>query len=70
MVRSLYKSVDMEEDLPLTWEPIDGFRHMWAHLGLFFMPNQMMRSLYISADMDVIGIKSARVAKGAKGAMV
>ena len=29
------------------------------------MPNQMLRLLYKSADMDVIGIKSARVAKGA-----
>jgi len=36
MSRSLYKSADMEEDLPIAWEPMDGFRHMRAHFGVVF----------------------------------
>ena len=36
MVRSLYKSADMEEDLPITREPMDGFRHMRAHYRVVF----------------------------------
>ena len=36
MMRSLYKSADMEEDLPITWESKDGFRHMRAHFGVVF----------------------------------
>ena len=36
MVRSLYKSADMEEDLPIAWEPINRFRHMRAHFGADF----------------------------------
>ena len=52
MMRSLYKSADMEEDLSITWEPMDGFRHMRALFGVVFMPNPMMMSLYKSADME------------------
>ena len=36
MMGSLYKSADMEEDLPITWESKDGFRHMRAHFGVVF----------------------------------
>ena len=42
-VRSLYKSADMEEDLPITWEPMDGLRHMRAHFGVVLY-NPMVRS--------------------------
>ena len=52
MVRSLYKSADVEEDLPITWELMDGFRHRRAHFVVVLMPNSMMRSLYKSADME------------------
>ena len=36
IMRSLYKSADMEEDLPITWEPMDGLRHMRSHFGVVF----------------------------------
>ena len=52
MMGSLYKSADMEEDILITWEPMDGFRHIRAHFGVVFMPNPMMMSLYKSADME------------------
>ena len=33
MVRSLYSSADME-DLPLTWQPVDGFQQVEGQLGI------------------------------------
>ena len=36
MVRSMYKSADMEDDLHVTWEPMHGIRHMRGHFGVVF----------------------------------
>ena len=36
MVRSLYTSADMEEDLSITLEPMDKFKHMRGPLGVVF----------------------------------
>ena len=36
MVRSLYKSADMEEDLFITLEPMGGMWHMRDHFGVVF----------------------------------
>ena len=36
MVRSLYKSADMEEDLTITLQPVDGFQHMRGQSGVVF----------------------------------
>ena len=36
MVRSLYKSADMEDDLHVTWEPMHGIRHMRGYFGVVF----------------------------------
>ena len=48
MVRSLYKSADMEEDLSITLEPMGRMWHMRGHFGVVFHPNPMVRSLYKS----------------------
>ena len=34
MVRSLYTSADMEEDLSVTFDLVDEFRHMGCHFGV------------------------------------
>ena len=34
MVRSMYKSADMEKDLHVTWEPVHGIKHMRGHFGV------------------------------------
>ena len=36
MVRSLYTSADMEENLSITFEPVDRFKHMRGHFGVVF----------------------------------
>ena len=36
LVRSLHKSADMEEDLPITWQPVEGFQHMRGQFGVVF----------------------------------
>ena len=36
MVRSLYTSADMEEDLSITLEPMDRFKHMRGPFGVVF----------------------------------
>ena len=36
MVRSVYLSADMEEDLPITWQPVEGFQHMRGQFGEVF----------------------------------
>ena len=36
MVRSMYKSADMEDDLHVTWEPMHGIRLMRGHFGVVF----------------------------------
>ena len=36
MVRSLYTSADMEEDLSITLEPMDRFKHMKGPFGVVF----------------------------------
>ena len=36
MVRSMYKSADMEEDLSVTLEPMDRFKHMRGPFGVVF----------------------------------
>ena len=36
MVRSLYKSADMEDDLSITLQPMGGLRHMRGHFGVVF----------------------------------
>ena len=36
MVRSIYKSADMEGDLHVTWEPVHRIRHMKGHFGVVF----------------------------------
>ena len=36
MVRSVYKSADMEEDLSITLEPMGGLWHMRGHFGVVF----------------------------------
>ena len=52
MVRSLYTSADMEENLSITFEPVDRFKHMRGHFGVVFKANPMVRSLYTSAHME------------------
>ena len=52
MVRSLCTSADMEEDLSITLEPMDRFKHMRGPFGVFFKADPMVRSLYTSADME------------------
>ena len=52
MVRSMYTSADMEEDLSITLEPMDRFKHMRGPFGVFFKADPMVRSLYTSADME------------------
>ena len=32
MVSSLYASADMEEDLSITLQPVDGFQHVRGHI--------------------------------------
>ena len=32
--RSLYESADMEEDLPITWQPVKGFQLMRGQFGV------------------------------------
>ena len=34
MVRSLYTSADMEKNISVTSDPVDGFRHMGGHFGV------------------------------------
>ena len=36
IVDSLYTSADMEEDLSITLQPVDGFQHMRGHFGVVF----------------------------------
>ena len=36
IVRSLYTSADMEEDLTITLQPVDGFQHMRCQSGVVF----------------------------------
>ena len=36
IVGSLYTSADMEEDLSITLQPVDGFQHMRGHFGVVF----------------------------------
>ena len=36
MVRSLYKSADMEDNLHITWKPMHGIRQMRGHFGVVF----------------------------------
>ena len=36
MVRSLYKSADMEDDLHVTWKAMHGIRQMRGHFGVVF----------------------------------
>ena len=36
MVRSMYTSADMEEDLSITLEPMDRFKHMRGPLGVVY----------------------------------
>ena len=50
MMRSLFKSADMEEDLSITLVPMVGFRHLRGLFGVVFHLNPMVRSLYKSAD--------------------
>ena len=38
MVRSLYKSADMEDDLSITLQLMGGLRHMRGHFGVVFRP--------------------------------
>ena len=52
MVRSLYTSADLKEDLSITLEPMDRFKHMRGPFGVFFKADPMVRSLYTSADME------------------
>ena len=37
MIRSLYTSADMEEDLTITLQPVNGFQHMRGQLGVVFL---------------------------------
>ena len=48
----LEREWNLKLPLTITWEPMDGFRHIRAHFGAVFMPNPMMMSLYKSADME------------------
>ena len=34
MLRSLYTSADIEEDLSITFDLVDGIRHMGGHFGV------------------------------------
>ena len=36
MVRLLYKSADMEDDLSISLEPMDGLRHVRGQFGVVF----------------------------------
>ena len=36
MVRSLYTSADMEEEITITLQPVDGFQHMSGQSGVVF----------------------------------
>ena len=36
MVRSLYTSADLKEDLSITLEPMDRFKHMMGPFGVVF----------------------------------
>ena len=52
MLRSWYKSVDIEEDLLITLEPMDRLLHMRGHFGVVFhAQSNAMRSQYKLADM-------------------
>ena len=52
MVRSLYTSADMEKEISVTSDPVDGFQSVRGHFGVVFKTNPMDRSLYTSADME------------------
>ena len=56
MVRSLYTSADIEEDLSITLEPMDRFKHMRGPFRVVFQGQSngtMVQSkLYTSADMQ------------------
>ena len=36
MMRSLYTSADMEENISITSDPVDGFQSVRNHFGVFF----------------------------------
>ena len=36
MVRSLYKSADLEKESSVTFDLVDGFKHMKSHFGVVF----------------------------------
>ena len=36
MVRSVYKSADMEDNLHVTWKPMHGIRQMRGNFGVVF----------------------------------
>ena len=56
MVRSLYKSADLKKESSVTFDLVDGFKHMRCHFGTIFQSkfNAEVTSLYTSADLGKI----------------
>ena len=52
MVRSLYTSADMEKDISITYNPVEGFWQSKSHFGVVFQGQSIVMSLYTLADME------------------
>ena len=52
MVRSMYKSADMEEDLSVTLQPVEGFQQMRGQFGIVFHSQTIGKVTDKSADME------------------
>ena len=53
MVSSLYTSADMEEDISITYNPVEGFWQSKSPFWVVFQGQSIVMSLYTLADMEM-----------------